>query len=49
MARISFNDDHFYSNFKLEASGKKFKYVGNIHHDLSVLVDGKGKEVINER
>lgn len=43
------DDDHFYSNYMLEASGKKFQYVGNIHHDLSVLVDGKGKEVINER
>ncbi len=42
------DDDHFCSNYMLEASGKKFQYVGNIHHDLSVLVDGKGKEVSNE-
>lgn len=33
----------FYSNYKLEASGKKFQYVGNIHHSLSVLVE-KRKE-----
>lgn len=42
------DDEHFYSNYMLEASGKKFQYVGNIHHDLSVLIDGKRKEVSNE-
>ena len=33
------DDKHFYSNYMLEASGKKFQYVGNIHHSLSVLVE----------
>ncbi len=37
------DDKHFYSNYMLEASGKKFQYVGNIHHDMSVLCEKKSK------
>ena len=37
---LSFVDDkHFYSNYMLEASGKGFLYVGNIHNDMSVLIE----------
>lgn len=36
--RLDFVDDKkFYSNYMLEASGKGFLYVGNIHDDCSVL------------
>lgn len=42
------DDEHYYSDYKLEASGKKFHYVGNIHHDISVLVDGRRKEDSND-
>jgi biotin-[acetyl-CoA-carboxylase] ligase BirA-like protein len=38
------DNEHFYSNYKLEASGKKFQYVGNVHHSLSVLVERRKKE-----
>lgn len=38
------DEDHFYSNYMLEASGKKFLYVGNIHCDGSVLVEVKKKK-----
>lgn len=39
---LSFVDDkHFYSDYMLEASGKGFLYVGNIHNDISVLVEKK--------
>jgi hypothetical protein len=38
------DDKHFYSNYMLEASGKKFQYVGNIHHSLSVLVERRKKQ-----
>ena len=38
------DDEHFYSNHMLEASGKKFQYVGNIHHSLSVLVERRKKQ-----
>lgn len=38
--KLSFVDDeHFYSNYMLEASGKGFLYVGNIHDDMSVLCE----------
>lgn len=37
------DDKHFYSNYMLEASGKGFQYVGNIHHDISVLREKKKK------
>lgn len=38
--KLSFIDDkHFYSDYMLEASGKGFLYVGNIHNDMSVLVE----------
>lgn len=37
---LSFVDDkNFYSNYMLEASGKGFLYVGNIHNDMSVLCE----------
>lgn len=37
---LSFVDDkHFYSDYMLEASGKGFLYVGNIHNDMSVLCE----------
>lgn len=37
---LSFVDDeHFYSDYMLEASGKGFLYVGNIYDDISVLVE----------
>ena len=37
---LSFVDDkHFYSDYMLEASGKGWLYVGNIHNDMSVLVE----------
>lgn len=42
------DDKHYYSDHKLEDSGKKFHYVGNIHHDISVLVDGRRKEDSND-
>lgn len=39
---LSFVDDkHFYSDYMLEASGKGFLYVGNIHDDMSVLMEKK--------
>ena len=38
------DDKHFYSNYMLEASGKKFQYVGNVHHDKSVLRERRKKE-----
>ncbi len=39
---LSFADDkHFYSDYMLEASGKGYLYVGNIHDDMSVLVEKK--------
>ena len=33
------DDDRFYSNYMLEQSGMRFLYVGNIHDDMSVLVE----------
>lgn len=37
---LSFVDDkHFYSDYMLEASGKGYLYVGNIHDDMSVLIE----------
>lgn len=39
---LSFVDDkHFYSDYMLEGSGKGFLYVGNIHDDMSVLMERK--------
>jgi hypothetical protein len=39
---LSFVDDkHFYSDYMLEASGKGFLYVGNIHNDMSVLCESE--------
>jgi len=38
------DDKHFYSNHMLEALGKKYQYVGNIHHSLSVLVERRKKQ-----
>ncbi len=38
---IDFADDHRYSDYMLEASGKDFMYIGNIHKDISVLIDKK--------
>lgn len=35
------DDDRFYSNYKLEQSGMKFQYVGNIHCDSRVLRENK--------
>lgn len=38
--QLSFVDDkNFYSDYMLEASGKGWLYVGNIHNDMSVLVE----------
>jgi hypothetical protein len=42
---LSFVDEeHFYSDYMLEASGKGFLYVGNIHDDMSVLVEKENEE-----
>ena len=42
---VQFMDEkHFYSNYMLEASGKKFQYVGNLHCDASVLFETKKKK-----
>ena len=38
------DDKTFYSDHMLEGSGKGFLYVGNIHDDMSVLVEKKQKE-----
>ena len=38
------DDEHRYSNYKLEQSGMKFKYVGNIHYDATVLREKKTKK-----
>ena len=35
------DDEHFYSNYKLEQSGMKFQYIGNIHCDDRVLREKK--------
>ena len=37
------DDDHHYSDYKLEQSGMRFHYVGNIHYDMSVLREKKTK------
>ena len=37
---IDFANDRHYSNYMLEASGKDFMYIGNIHKGVSVLRDG---------
>lgn len=37
------DDDRYYSDYMLEASGKDFRYVGNIHDNKSVLYE-KNKE-----
>lgn len=42
---IEYEDDkHFYSDYKMEHSGMKFRYIGNIHHDDRVLRENKKKE-----
>lgn len=42
---LSFVDDkHFYSDYMLGSSGKGFLYVGNIHDDMSVLMEKKKEE-----
>ena len=38
------DNEHFYSDYKLEQSGMKFRYVGNIHHDMRVLREKKQEE-----
>lgn len=38
---LDFANDKHYSDYMLEASGKDFMYVGNIHKDISVLIDKK--------
>ena len=43
------DDEHRYSDYKLEQSGMRFSYVGNIHYDMSVLREKKSKvETIEE-
>lgn len=37
------DDDHFYSDYKLEKSGMKFQYVGNTNFDCAVLMERKPK------
>lgn len=34
-----YENENCYTNYKLEASGKSFRIVGNIHKDVSVLID----------
>ena len=36
---LNYETETKYSNYMLDASGKKFRYVGNIYKDLSVLMD----------
>lgn len=38
------DDDHFYSNYMLEASGKGFRYVGNLIAQPDVLRENSNKE-----
>ena len=39
---IEYEDDkHFYSDYKMEQSGMKFRYIGNIYHNMSVLREKK--------
>ena len=38
------DDDHFYSNYMLEASGKAFRYVGNLIAQPDVLRENSNKE-----
>lgn len=38
---LDFANDRLYSDYMLEASGKDFMYIGNIHKDMSVLMDKK--------
>lgn len=37
-------DDTHYSDYKLEGSGRAFRYIGNIYCDASVLIEPKPKE-----
>lgn len=37
------DDEHFYSDYKLEKSGMKFQYVGNTNFDCAVLMERKPK------
>ena len=36
---VEYENENCYTNYKLEASGKSFRIVGNIHKDVSVLID----------
>lgn len=38
------DDKHYYSDHKLEQSGMRFHYVGNIHYDMAVLREKKTKK-----
>lgn len=39
---IEYDDDkHFYSDYKMQHSGMKFRYIGNIHNSMSVLREKK--------
>lgn len=38
------DDEHFYNDHKLEQSGMRFLYVGNIYYDKYVLCEKKTKE-----
>ena len=38
-----FESDTLYNNYKIEASGTGFRFVGNIHKDIAVLVDPEKK------
>lgn len=43
--KLNFVDDkYFYSDYMLEGSGKGFLYVGNIHNDMSVLMEKKNEK-----
>lgn len=41
---LEYEDDGHWSEYKISGSGKNFKIVGNIHKDMSVLVDGRSKK-----
>lgn len=36
---LDFVNDKHYSDYMLEASGKDFMYIGNVHKDITVLID----------
>lgn len=37
--KLLYENDTKYSNYMLNAAGKKFRYIGNIYEDISVLID----------